>query len=417
MKTGAYNIVIIGGGIIGCALAREFASRFSKVLLLEKESSVAYHTSGRNSGVVHSGFNAKPGTLKAHLCVEGSKLIRRYCQERRIPCEQVGTYVMAAEESQLAILSELKNRGEKNGVPGIEILPMEQVHAREPNVKGIAAMYSPTGAIVDSQALTRALAEDAAKLGVTVVLGQEVTHIHEQTDSARVMTGQDAFSAQLVVNCAGLHADRLAHLMGVGKEYVIAPFRGEYFVVRRSGPPLIRSMVYPVPHPLVPFLGVHLTKTIDGSVLIGPNAVPAFGREAYKWGQVHLRDLAEMVSHKGVWNALLRNRALTKVAWNELRNSCSQRHFWQEASRLVTGLKLEDLALGSRVGIRPQLIRSNGQLLDDLVVEATNRSLHILNVVSPGMTSALAFARWFSGGLDDNLQWTRRTGEAAASVS
>jgi len=194
-------------------------------------------------------------------------------------------------------------------------------------------------------------------------------------------------------------------MMGVGREFTIAPFRGEYFVVRRSGPPLIRSMVYPVPHPLVPFLGVHLTRTIDGSVLIGPNAVPAFGREAYKRGQVHLLDLAEMVSHKGVWNALLRNRALTKVAWNELRNSCSQRHFWQEASRLVTGLKVEDLALGSRVGIRPQLIRLNGQLLDDLVIESTARSIHILNVVSPGMTSAIAFAKWFSSRLGDELQW------------
>lgn len=417
VKTDAYDIAIIGGGIIGCALARELARRFSKVLLLEKESSVAYHTSGRNSGVVHSGFNAKPGTLKAHLCVEGSRLVRQYCQEQQIPCEQVGTYVVAAEESQVSTLHELKNRGEKNGVPGIEILPIEQVRSREPNVRGCAALFSPTGAIIDSQAFARAVASEARRLGVTLILGEEVVRLAETAEAVEVATKNHTYAAQLVVNCAGLYADRLAHLMGVGKEYGIAPFRGEYFVVRRSGSPLIRSMVYPVPHPLVPFLGVHLTKTIDGSVLVGPNAVPAFGREAYKWGQVHFRDLAEMVMHKGVWNALLRNRALTKVAWNELRNSCSQHHFWQEASRLVTGLKLEDLSLGSRVGIRPQLIRSNGQLLDDLVVEATNRSLHILNVVSPGMTSALAFARWFAGGLDDNLQWTRPTGEAAASVS
>ncbi len=405
VKTDAYNIAIIGGGIIGCALAREIARRFSKVLLLEKESSVAYHTSGRNSGVVHSGFNPKPGTLKARLCVEGSRLIRQYCKERGIPCEQVGTYVVAVDEAQAPVLDELKRKGEKNGVPGIEILPIERVREREPNVKGVAAMYSPTGAIVDSRALTRSLADDAVKLGATLALGQEVTRITETPDAADITTKQDVYRARVVVNCAGLHADRLAHMMGVGREFTIAPFRGEYFVVRRSGPPLIRSMVYPVPHPLVPFLGVHLTRTIDGSVLIGPNAVPAFGREAYKRGQVHLLDLAEMVSHKGVWNALLRNRALTKVAWNELRNSCSQRHFWQEASRLVTGLKVEDLALGSRVGIRPQLIRLNGQLLDDLVIESTARSIHILNVVSPGMTSAIAFAKWFSSRLGDELQW------------
>ena len=416
MSDKAYDVAIIGGGIIGCALARELARRFSKVLLLEKESSVAYHTSGRNSGVVHSGFNPKPGTLKARLCVEGSRLIRQYCKERGIPCEQVGTFIVATEEGQVPILGQLKQRGETNGVQGIEILPIERVREREPNVKGIAAMYSPTGAIVDSRALTRSLADDAVKLGATLVLGQEVTRITETSDAADITTRQDAYRARIVVNCAGLHADRLAHMMGVGREFTIAPFRGEYFVVRRSGPPLIRSMVYPVPHPLVPFLGVHLTRTIDGSVLIGPNAVPAFGREAYKRGQVHLRDLAEMVSHKGVWNALLCNRALTKVAWNELRNSCSQRHFWQEASRLVTGLKVDDLALGSRVGIRPQLIRSNGQLLDDLVIESTARSIHILNVVSPGMTSALAFARWFSGGINESLQWTGRTGEAVGAV-
>ena len=412
-----YDVAIIGAGVVGCALAGELARRFGSVFLLDKEAAVGFHTSGRNSGVVHSGFNPKPGTLKARLCVEGSRLIRQYCKERGIPCEQVGTYVVAVDVAQAPVLDELKRKGEKNGVPGIEILPIERVREREPNVKGVAAMYSPTGAIVDSQALTRSLADDAVKLGATLVLGQEVTRITETVDAAEITTKQDVYRARVVVNCAGLHADRLAHMMGVGREYTIAPFRGEYFVVRRSGPPLIRSMAYPVPHPLVPFLGVHLTRTIGGSVLIGPNAVPAFGREAYKWGQVHLLDLAEMVSHKGVWNALLRNRALTKVAWNELRNSCSQRHFWQEASRLVTGLKFEDLALGSRVGIRPQLIRSNGQLLDDLVVEATNRSIHILNVVSPGMTSSLAFARWFSAGIDDSLRWTRHTGEAAGSVN
>lgn len=417
MGNQSYNVAIIGGGIVGCALARELGQRFDNVLLLEKESSVGLHTSGRNSGVVHSGFNPKPGTLKAKLCVEGSRLTREYCRERGVPCEQVGTFIVAADESQVPILGQLKQRGETNGVQGIAILSAEGMREREPNIKGVAAMYSPQGAIVDSQALTRAIAEDATKLGATVRLGQEVMRIREEPDLAKVVARQDTYRARLVINCAGLHADRLAHLMGVGKEYVIAPFRGEYFVVSRPGPPLIRSMVYPVPHPLVPFLGVHLTRTVAGTVLIGPNAVPAFGREAYKWSNVRLRDLAEMVGHRGVWNALLRNRALVKVAWNELRNSCSQRHFWQEASRLVTGLNLEDLALGSRVGIRPQLIRSNGHLLDDLVVEATDRSLHILNVVSPGMTSALAFARWFSGGIDDQLRWTRRTGEAAGATA
>ena len=198
-------------------------------------------------------------------------------------------------------------------------------------------------------------------------------------------------------------------MMGVGKDYVIAPFRGEYFVVNRPGPPIIRSMIYPVPNLLVPFLGIHLTRTIAGSVLIGPNAVPAFGREAYSRTAVNIRDLAEIALHKGVWSAFVRNRALIKIAWNELRHSCSKLHFLREASRLVKGLSLEDLALGSRIGIRPQLIHANGQLLDDLVVESTNRSIHILNVVSPGMTSALAFARWIANRIDDNLHFDGST--------
>ena len=308
----------------------------------------------------------------------------------------------------MSVLEELKRRGEKNGVPAIEILTAEHVRAREPNVKGVAAMCSPTGAIVDSQALTRALADDAVKLGVTLALGQEVMRIAETPDVAEITTRWDAYRARVVINCAGLHADRLAHMMGVGRDYTIAPFRGEYFVVRRPGQPLIRSMIYPVPHPKVPLLGVHLTRTVAGSVLVGPNAVPAFGREAYKWSQVYSRDLAEMAGHKGIWNAFIRNRDLVKVAWNELRHSCSRQHFWKEASRLVEGLKLEELTLESRVGIRPQLIRSNGELVDDLVIETTAHTIHVLNVVSPGMTSALAFAKWFSSGINSQLEWTER---------
>ena len=316
--------------------------------------------------------------------------------------------MVAVDEAQVPVLEELKRQGEKNGVPAIEILTAERVRAREPNVKGVAAMYSPTGAIVDSQALTRALADDAVKLGVTLALGQEVMRITETPDVAEITTRWGAYRARVVINCAGLHADRLAHMMGVGRDYTIAPFRGEYFVVRRAGQPLIRSMIYPVPHPKVPFLGVHLTRTVAGSVLVGPNAVPAFGREAYKRTDVSVRDLFEMVCHRGFWIALRRNRTLIAVAWNELRRSGSRRHFWKEASRLVEGLKLEELTPESRVGIRPQLIRSNGELVDDLVIETTAHTIHVLNVVSPGMTSALAFAKWFSGRINSQLEWTER---------
>lgn len=405
MKPGIYDVAVIGAGIVGSALARELARRFDRVLLIEKEASVGFHTSGRNSGVVHSGFNPKPGTLKAKLCVSGSRMIRQFCQERGIPCEQVGTFVVAKEEAELQMLHDLKSRGEQNGVQGLEILSIEQVHAREPNVKGIAALFSPEGAIVDSRKLTATVAQDAEKLGAAVVLGHEVRRICEKADMVELATQEAGFKSRLVINCAGLHADRLAHLMGLGKEYVITPFRGEYFEVTRPGPPIINSMVYPVPNPVVPFLGVHLTRTVSGTVLIGPNAVPALGREAYRWSEFSLRDTVEIGSHRAVWKALVRNRALVKIAFNEFRHSCSRRHFLKEASRLVSGLNENDLQLGSRVGIRPQLIKSDGHLVEDLVIETTPRSIHILNVVSPGMTSAMAFARWLSSRISDNLEW------------
>lgn len=388
---------------MGCALARELGRRFGNICVIEKENSIAFHTSGRNSGVVHSGFNAKPGTLKASLCVEGSREIRQYCLNREISCEQVGTYVVAVEESQVPILYDLKSRGEKNGVPGIEIIAMEKVREREPNTKGVAALFSPTGAIVDSQALTRMLAYDAQQTGTLITLGQKVTWVEERSNRVFLSTEKDRYETQLVINCAGLHADRLAHMMGVGGDYTVVPFRGEYFVVDRSGPPVIRSMVYPVPNPIVPFLGVHLTKTVAGSVLIGPNAVPAFGREAYNRASINFYDLAEVICSKGPWNALIRNRSLMTVAWNELRHSFSRRHFLREASKLVTGLRLCDLKLGSRAGIRSQLISSNGQLVEDLVVEKTHRSIHVLNMVSPGMTSAIPFAKWLSALIEDDL--------------
>lgn len=402
----SYDIVVIGAGIVGTTLARELASRFKKILLIEKERDIGFHTSSRNSGVIHSGFNPKPGTLKARLCVEGNFVLRRYCREHGVPFEEVGTLVVAPQEIDSTSLLKLKRQGEKNGVPGLEILSGQQLREREPNVLGEAALFSPTGAIVDSLALTQSLSKDAQARGVLVVVGQEVTHLKEGRECIALSTQKETYTAQLIINCAGLQCDRLAHMVGVGKQYTIVPFRGEYFVVKRPGPLLINSMIYPIPNPIIPFLGIHLTKTTEGSVLIGPNAVPAFGREAYRPKDYRCKDIATMLIHKGFWNALLHNRELFKIGWNELRNSYSKRHFLLEASRLVKGLTLDDLAVESRVGIRPQLIRSDGQLVEDLVIESTSRSIHILNMVSPGMTCALAFARWISQHVTDSLQWS-----------
>src|SRR3989442_11632337 len=210
-----HDVAIIGAGVGGCAIARELGGRFKSVLLLDKEVSVGFHTSGRNSGVVHSGFNPKPGTLKARLCVQGSQALRLFCTERGVPCEQVGTWVVATSEPEVPHLYDLKSRGEKNGVPGLEILPIGHVKEREPNVKGIAALFSPTGAIVDSKALTQAVAEDAEHRGANIHLGEEVVDIKEKQSEIEVSTQRRVYRAELVINCAGLHADRLARKMGL----------------------------------------------------------------------------------------------------------------------------------------------------------------------------------------------------------
>jgi L-2-hydroxyglutarate oxidase len=417
MPARSFNIAIIGGGVVGAAVAREAAACFEDILLIEKEPFVGCHTSGRNSGVIHSGINSKPGTLKAKLCVEGNKELRRYCRERSLPMEQGGTLVVATDDSQISVLGELKNRSEKNGVPGVEILSSDELRRHEPKAKGAAGLYSPTGAIVDSLRLTQSLARDAEDRGVRIQLTQGVDELKETKHCVQLSCKGEVISAKLVINCAGLHADRLAHLMKVGLNYTVVPFRGEYFVVKKPGPPIVRSMIYPTPNLRFPFLGVHVTKTVTGKVLIGPNAVPAFGREAYRNRDVKWRDLFDMVIHKGFWNALLHNRDLVSAAWNELQNSCSRQHFWRQACELVEGLDLDDIALETRVGIRPQLIRSDGELVEDLVIETTPRSIHILNVVSPGMTSAIAFAKWFVDRISHECRWTGEPGRERRLIS
>src|SRR3989475_11480068 len=282
-----HDMAIIGAGVVGCAIARELGGRFKSVLLLDKEAAVGFHTSGRNSGVVHAGFNPKPGTLKARLCVEGNRRLAEYAQTNSVPFRRVGTFVVARNDAEAKVIEALRQNGLANGVPGIEIINGETLRRHEPNAIGEAALHAPTGGIIDSVALVRSLADAAQKSGVEFLFGHHVTGIEEQTDHIGLLVGAKRISAELMVNCAGLYADKLAHMLGVGRSYVILPFRGEYYSVRHSDPSLIRSMVYPAPDPAFPFLGVHLTAAVDGTVLIGPNAVPAFGREAYSRFSFH----------------------------------------------------------------------------------------------------------------------------------
>jgi L-2-hydroxyglutarate oxidase LhgO len=353
------------------------------------------HASGRNSGVVHSGFNPKPGTLKARLCIEGNRRLAEYAQANGVPFRRVGTFVIARSESEAKVIEILRRNGVANGVPGIEIISGDALRKHEPNALGDAALYAPTGAIIDSISFVQSLAESAKKQGAEFLFGCRVNDIREMANHVEISTDAKRISAAFVVNCAGVYADKIAHAMGIGLSYAIIPFRGEYYEVKSDGVPLIRSMVYPAPDLAFPFLGVHLTASVDGRVLIGPNAVPAFGREAYFRSSLNLRELAEELIWKGTWNLLKDAHARRTAIW-EIKRSLSKKIFATEASTVVKGVRSKALR-PYRAGIRAQLVSDNGRLVEDMVIERTAHSLHLLNVVSPGMTCSIPFAEHVSG--------------------
>ena len=404
MNPHAYDVIVIGGGIVGCALARALASQRRKVVVLEKEADVGLHMSGQNSGVVHSGVDAAPVSLTARLCVEGNHAIRKYAESRNVPFEQVGTYIVATEEDEVPLLDAWKRRGDRNGVPNLEIISIGDARHAEPNIGGYAALFAPTGGIVDSRALTNALAQDAIRLGARFVHWQEVTDIREGTDAAYVSTLDGRYVADIVINCAGAHADRLAHAMGVGKEYLTIPLRGGYCTIMRAGLPIVQSMISSVQSLGSPFGDVQVTRTIDGTVMIGAHSVPAAGRDGYVGVGGRAALVSKLIGHRAGRHALVRSRALRRMVWRAHPQAVTRKPYWHAACKMVQGLQEHEVVVGRRVGIRPQLLRSDGELIEDLVVESTDRSIHVLNMFAPGMTCALPFAKW----LTDRMQGSGR---------
>ena len=390
-----FDAIVVGAGVIGTAVARSLILRKPnlKVAVLEKESAVARHTSGRNSGVLHAGFNQKPGALKARCCVEGNARARDYALKNKVPMKQVGTLITALNQSEFSVLDELLTRGNANGVPDLKIIDAQEIRKLEPNAQGIAALHAPSGAIVDSRVFVETLASEAKEKGVQFLFDHKVVAIEENTDGFKIVSKNSSllttYSSRFLINCAGLYADKVAHMIGVGQNFTIIPFRGEYYKVVPSKSNIINSMVYPVPNLKYPFLGVHWTKKIDGSVAIGPNAVIAFGRESYKTLAIQWKETLAMV--RAPFLKMLASSEFREHALRQLRLSLSKKAFIEEARQLVTGVNVEDLLAGS-AGNRAQLIDRAGNLVDDLVVEKKNNSIHVLNAVSPGFTSALPFA-------------------------
>jgi len=390
MGTTRYDTVVVGAGILGLAVARELQSRTpgATVAVLDKEPAVGAHQTGRASGVVHRGVYYAPGSLKARLCVSGAERLLAYCDARGIPVLRCGKVVVATSEDERPRLLELHRRSLANGVPGVELIGPERLAELEPHAAGIAALYSPETAVVDFARVAAEYAEDVRRAGGELLLGRDVVGLARRGGATTVETTAGAIEAARVVVCAGVYADRLAALSGAPSEPRIVPFRGDYLVLRPERRHLVNGLVYPVPDPAFPFLGIHTTVRLDGEVLLGPNAVLAFAREGYRRRDVSLRDLRETLRSSGFRRLARRH---WRTGFGELARDLSTRRFVAAARKLLPELDVGDVLPGP-AGIRAQALEPDGTLLDDFVFHEADGVVHVRNAPSPGATSSLAIA-------------------------
>ena len=391
MATPQFDVVVVGAGIIGLATARELQHRRpeARVAVLDKEVSPGAHQTSHSSGVVHRGVYYAPGSLKAQLCVEGAAALLAYCDERGIPVLRCGKVVVATDAAELPRLEELHRRSLANGVPGVELIGPERLRELEPHVAGVRALHSPETAVVDFGRVAAAYADDVRAAGGELLLGREVVGLSRRGGIAFVETSAGTVEAARVVVCGGVHADRLAALSDAPVEPRIVPFRGDYLRLRPERRHLVRGLVYPVPDPAFPFLGIHTTVRPDGDVWLGPNAVPALAREGYRRRDVSLRDVRDALRAPGF-------RRLARGHWRmgvgEMARDLSTRRFVDSARKLLPELEVADVLPGPS-GIRAQALAVDGTLLDDFVFHEADGVVHVRNAPSPGATSSLAIAR------------------------
>jgi L-2-hydroxyglutarate oxidase LhgO len=387
----APRLAVVGAGILGLAISRRLQQVHpgAQVTVLEKEAAVGQGQTGHNSGVVHAGIYYPDGSLKAQLCRRGSDLLRRYTQERGLPYDACGKLVVAADEQELAGLRELQRRAEANAVPDLKWVPGDGIADIEPFAAGVAALHSPHTAITDFVAISLSLADDVRSAGGQVRLSTEVTGVAATANEVRVSTATgEELAYDHVVLCGGLQSDRLARLAGDDRDPAIVPFRGEYLRIVPSRTHLVRGLIYPVPDPDYPFLGVHFTRRIDGGVDVGPNAVLALARERYRRASVDGRDLRETLRHRGFWRLARRH---WRMGLSEIAGSASTRLFVRRARRYVPELDVVDVVRGG-AGIRAQAVDGSGALVDDFRIHHLERVTALRNAPSPAATSALAIA-------------------------
>lgn len=382
---------MVGAGIVGLAVAREWRLRRPQdsVTVLEREAGPALHQTGRNSGVVHGGIYYQPGSLKARLCVEGSRLMYEYCEQHAIAHERCGKLIVALEEDEIARLDELEARGVANAVPGLRRVGGAEITDIEPNAVGREALHAPNTGVVDYAAVARCLAKDLEADGVGLRFDTEVTAISDG-EPVRVRTGDTVETARTVIVCAGLWADRLARSAGAPRDPQIVPFRGAYLGLTPTETPRVNGMIYPVPNPELPFLGVHITKHIDGHVSLGPTAMMVGARDAYSLRRLNGRDAWESLTWPGTWRVA---RRYWRVGIDEIKMAASRRAFVAAAARYLPGLSVADLDGNTYAGVRAQAVGRDGSLVDDFVISHGGGVHYVRNAPSPAATSAFALAR------------------------
>jgi L-2-hydroxyglutarate oxidase len=386
----SFDILVIGGGIIGTATALSLQNNSKlNILLIEAENKLAFHQTGNNSGVIHSGLYYKPGSLKAKNCTEGRELLYEFCNKYSIPFQRCGKVVVAFNESELITLDELFTRGVANGLAGIKKLSSEEIKNYEPHATGISGLFVPQTGIVDFTKVTNAYAKVFLERGGYIETNCEFLSLKNANREFAIVTTKGEFKTKLLVNCGGLHCDRIAKLCGVYPGLQIVPFRGEYYKLKKEKEYLVKNLIYPVPDPRFPFLGVHFTRMIKGGVEAGPNAVLAFKREGYSKKDFSMRDISQMIFYPGFWKMASKYYGM---GIEEFYRSFSKKAFVKALQKLVPEIHEDDIEPGG-AGVRAQALEPDGKLVDDFRIVEANKMVHILNAPSPAATASLSIGR------------------------
>ena len=396
-----YDFVIVGGGIVGVSTAWQLLQRYpdAAVLLVEKESELARHQTGHNSGVIHAGVYYQPGSLKADFCKRGAAMTMDFCREHGIPVLQCGKLLVATDPDEARRMDDLEERCRRNGI-STQSLSREELKKREPNITGVGALFVPATGITDYKRITAAMAERFKVLGGTVMAGSAVTSLMESDRAVTIRIGDQRLETRYLIACGGLMADRIAAMMGIGVDFRIVPFRGEYYQLAARHNRIVNHLIYPIPDPRLPFLGVHLTRMIDGSVTVGPNAVLGWKREGYERVNLNGRDVMEMLTFPGFWKVM---RANLRTGLGEIKDSLYKRGYLQRVRKYCPGLTAADLQ-PCPAGVRAQAVMKDGSLVHDFLFAESGRSLHVCNAPSPAATSAIPIGSYLCDKIRDKFK-------------